>query len=53
MDKTREILRYLALGMSQVDIASLLKVSRNTIRKTKVAAEQINLTWEEAGKNGK
>ena len=50
MDKTREILRYLALGMSQVDIASLLKVSRNTIRKTKIAAEQINLTWEEAGK---
>lgn len=48
MEKYKEILRYLSIGMSQNDISKTLHTSRNTIRKVKLAAESIRLTWEDA-----
>lgn len=45
MTKYREILRLLALGLSQRDIASSLKVSRNTISKVRDRAKELSLSW--------
>ena len=46
-EKYKEIFRYLTLGMSQSEISRILGVSRNTIRKVKVAAEANKLTWND------
>lgn len=45
MTKYREILRLLALGLSQRDIASSLQVSRNTISKVRDRAKELSLSW--------
>lgn len=50
MEKYKDILRYLNIGMSQNEISKTLKTSRNTVRKVKIAADAIGLEWTEASK---
>lgn len=50
MEKYKDILRYLNTGMSQNEISKILKTSRNTVRKVKIAADAIGLEWTEASK---
>lgn len=45
MTKYREILRLLSLRLSQRDIASSLKVSRNTVSKVRDRAKELSLSW--------
>lgn len=45
MTKYREILRLLALGLSQRDISFSLKVSRNTVAKVRDRAKELSLSW--------
>ncbi len=50
MEKYKDILRYLNIGMSQNEISKILKTSRNTVRKVKIATEAIGLEWTEVSK---
>lgn len=50
MNKNKEILRLLSIGMSQSDIAATLKTSRNTVRKVRNAANLVNLSWNDASR---
>ncbi|MGN1182996.1 MAG: hypothetical protein ACI4SR_08340 [Faecalibacillus sp.] len=50
MEKYKDILRYLNIGMSQNEISKTLKTSRNTVRKVKIAADAIGLEWTEASR---
>lgn len=41
MEKYKDILRYLNIGISQNEISKILKTSRNTVRKVKIVTDAI------------